>query len=230
MEGLPWISADNVTYSAPIAVGTYLDDASLKTTYFTPVNARYIKIIALTEAGGRGPWTSIAEINVFTGTFTPPAIATSGSWGLTIDFPVIPVSAAIEWSSGRLLVWSSYAPSTFQGGNGDQTVTAIYDPSTTFVTPRTVTNTGHDMFCEGLSMDANGNIVAVGGNSDYGTSIYNSQSDAWTDGGVSILSVPEHEHSCCYSTDCQFISCFSHKLYSVASLCIFFASRSALRR
>ena len=34
-------------------------------------------------------------------------------------------------------------------------------------------------------MDADGGIVAVGGNSDYGTSIYDSVSDSWADGAVS---------------------------------------------
>ena len=37
-------------------------------------------------------------------------------------------------------------------------------------------------------MDADGGIVAVGGNSDYGTSIYDSVADAWTDGAVSSIS------------------------------------------
>lgn len=130
---------------------------------------------------------SIAEVNVYDATDLPPSPATAGSWGLTIDFPVIPVSAAIEWSSGRLVVWSSFTWNAFGGGGaqGHQTVTAIYDPATQLVSPRTITNTDHDMFCEGLSMDANGRIVAVGGNSDYGTSIYDSTSDSWSDGGVS---------------------------------------------
>lgn len=34
-------------------------------------------------------------------------------------------------------------------------------------------------------MDADGRIVAAGGNSDRGTSIYDSTSDSWSDGGVS---------------------------------------------
>ena len=144
-----------------------------------------MKITALSEAGNRGPYTSVAEVNVYNGTALPPARATAGSWGLTVDFPLIPVSAAIEWSSGRLLVWSAYAPDRFTGSTGKQTVTAIYDPVTKIVTQRTITNVGHDMFCEGLSMDADGGIVAVGGNSDYGTSIYDSPSDSWTAGGVS---------------------------------------------
>ena len=149
---------------------------------------------------------SIAELNVYEGTALPPSPATAGSWGLTVDFPVIPVSAAIEWSSGRLLVWSSYSPSDFNGANGHQTVTAIYDPATQRVSGRTVTNTNHDMFCEGLSMDANGRIVAVGGNSDRGTSIYDSTSDSWSAGGVSI-----HVPSFCRLSsfhaisDCEFL-------------------------
>ena len=177
-----------MNFGSPVAVGTYLDDANLKTTIFTPANAQYVRITALSEAGDRGPWTSIAEVNVYGADTPPPDKATSGSWGLTIDFPLIPVSAAIEWSSGRLLVWSSFRPDQFTDSNGQQTVTASYDPVTQLVTPRTITNTGHDMFCEGLSMDADGGIVAVGGNSDYGTSIYDSVADAWTDGAVSSIS------------------------------------------
>ena len=175
---------DGISWSSPVAVGTYQDDAKLKTTIFTPANAQYVKITALSEAGGRGPWTSIAEVHVFEGAALPPPPATAGSWGLTVDFPLVPVSAAIEWSSGKLVVWSSFAPNAFIGDSGKQTITAIYDPATNLVTQRTVTNTGHDMFCEGLSMDANGGIVAVGGNSDYGTSIYDSPSDSWLTGGV----------------------------------------------
>ena len=158
----------------------------MQTTIFTPANARYVKIVALSEAANRGPYTSIAEVNVLTGTALPPAAATAGSWGLTVDFPLVPVSAAIEWSSGRLLVWSAFTPDQFAGSNGQQTVTAVYDPATQQVTGRTITNVGHDMFCEGLSMDADGGIVAAGGNSDHGTSIYNSQTDSWSIGGVSV--------------------------------------------
>ena len=109
----------------------------------------------------------------------------AGLWGLTVDFFLIPVSAAIEWSSGCLLVWSSFRLNQFTDFNDQQTVMAVYDPSSWLVTPQMITNTGHDMFCEGLSIDADGSIVAVGGNSNYRTSIYNSVSDCWADDTVS---------------------------------------------
>ena len=176
-------STDGSTFTT-VAVGSYIDDATLKMTTFTGVNARYVKITALSEAGNRGPWTSLAEVNVYTGTANPPAPQTGGSWGLTIDFPLVPVSAAIEATSGRLLVWSSYAASTFGGSNGLMTVTSAYDPSTQLVTETTVTNTGHDMFCEGLSMNFNGEAVAAGGNSDVATSLYDPSANDWVKGGT----------------------------------------------
>lgn len=176
------VSTDDNLYHQ-VACGTYIDDSSLKITTFTPVNARYIKIVALSEAGNRGPWTSIGNLNVYNSMSSPPAANIGGQWGLTIDFPLVPVSAAIEATTGKLLVWSSYTPSTFDGSNGRRTVTSIYDPISQRVQARTVSNTGHDMFCVGLSMDFDGRCIATGGNTDMATSIYDSTSDAWISGG-----------------------------------------------
>lgn len=128
---------------------------------------------------------SIAEVNVYDATDLPPPPATAGVWGLTVDLPLVPVSAAVQWASGRLLLWSSFSWNGFVGAGGHQTVTASYDPVTQLVSGATITNTDHDMFCEGLSLDANGRIVAAGGSSDRGTSIYDSTSDGWSRGGVS---------------------------------------------
>jgi len=47
------------------AFGTWLDDASEKTADFETTPSRYIRIVSLSEAGNRGPWTSAAEINVY---------------------------------------------------------------------------------------------------------------------------------------------------------------------
>src|SRR5512142_255988 len=49
---------------APVAVGTWADDTIEKTATFARVDARYVRLTALTEAGNRGPWSSAAEINV----------------------------------------------------------------------------------------------------------------------------------------------------------------------
>ena len=114
--------------------------------------------------------------------YTPPANGI-GKWGPTIDFPVVPVAAAVIPTTGKVLVWSSYAPDTFDGGPGGMTTTATYDPSTGTVSQQTVTNTQHDMFCPGISMDLNGRPVVTGGNNAEKTSIFNPSSNAWIPGG-----------------------------------------------
>ena len=178
-------SPDGVTYTT-VARGTYLDDASLKTTTFTPFTARYVRIIALSEAGNRGPWTSAAEFNVYTGTTAAPSPVGKGKWVLTVDFPLVPVSIAHEWSTGNLLAWSSYSPNTFGGSPGTTTYTSAYNPTTGLVSEVIVTNIDHDMFCEGLSMDFGGKIIATGGNTDAATSSYSSSADGWTSLAVGV--------------------------------------------
>ena len=89
--------------------------------------------------------------------------------------------AAAQLPNGKILTWSAYAPNAFSGGRG-RTVTATYDPATGMVTQRTVTETGHDMFCPGISVLSDGRIVVTGGNDSAKTSIYNPATDAWTTG------------------------------------------------
>ena len=181
-------STDGVTFTT-VAVGTYIDDATLKTTTFTPFTARYVRILALSEAGGRGPWTSAAEINVYTAAnAAPPSPVGKGAWVLTVDFPLVPVSLAHQWSSGSLLAWSSYTPSTFGGSPGTTTYTATYNPSTELVTQAIITNVDHDMFCEGLSLDFTGRIIATGGNTDAATSAYVETANDWIALAVSVSS------------------------------------------
>ena len=176
------------THFTTVAIGTWLDDATLKTTTFTPFTARYVKLQALSEAGGRGPWTAVAEINVYVAAgAAPPSPAGNGAWVLTVDFPLVPVSIAHETSSGRLLAWSSYSPSSFGGSDGVTTYTAAYDPSTALVTEAVITNVKHDMFCEGLSLDFTGRIIATGGNTDAATSAYSPSANDWTALAVSYI-------------------------------------------
>ena len=173
------ISNDGVDFNTVVALGTYQDSNSTKTTIFEANNARYVRLTALTEAGARGPWTSVASFNIFQTTVPAPAHG-QGEWSPTIDFPLVPVSMALEHDSGNVLVWSSYAASTFGGSNGGNTLTATYNPATGIVSQRNVQNTDHDMFCEGLSMDSTGRFIATGGNNAPKTSLYSPKYDVWT--------------------------------------------------
>ena len=149
------ISTDGATWTE-VAKGTYLDDSSLKTTPFTTIPARYVRIIAQTEAGNRGAWTSAAEINVLAAVTYAKPPTNLGILGTTVDFPIVPAAAAVL-TNGKVLLWSSWKALDFgEGGGSGTTQTAIYDPATGTVLQRTVTETQHDMFCPGLSLDASG--------------------------------------------------------------------------
>ncbi|KAL8712478.1 MAG: hypothetical protein Q9220_003326 [cf. Caloplaca sp. 1 TL-2023] len=175
------LSPDGTTWTT-VALGTYLDDSSLKTTPFTTAQARYVRLVAQTEAGGRGAWTSAAELNVLsTATYSKPA-TNLGVWATTIDFPIVPAAAAML-NNGKVLMWSSYKPTDFNGGGGSGTTdTAIYDPASGTVSQRIVTNTQHDMFCPGLSLDASGRPFVTGGNDAAKLSIYDPNAASWTAG------------------------------------------------
>ena len=176
-----YLSLNGSNYGSPVAFGTWLDDQSLKISAFETRPARYVRLVALTEAGNRGPWTSAAEIEIYAAsTFTPPPSGL-GKWGPTIDFPVVPVAAAVEPDSGDVIVWSAQFADDFAGGSGS-TQTAIYSPSAGTVTQRTVSNTGHDMFCPGISRDVNGRLIVTGGSNAPKTSIYNQVGNVWSIG------------------------------------------------
>ena len=195
------LSTDGITFTAPKVLGTWRDDASTKTSIFEATNARFMKLTSTTEAGARGPWSSVAEIQIYTTTVTPPAYngIGGGEWSPTIDFPLVPVSAALEYNSGNILVWSSYAASTFGGSSGTTTLTATFFPGSQTVTQRTVTETQHDMFCVGLNLDSRGRIFATGGNNAPKTSIYTPSSDAWSAGPN--MNIPRGYQSQCTLSD-----------------------------
>src|SRR5947199_4996522 len=91
-----FVSTDNVNFHL-VAFGTWLDDQSEKSADFETISARWVRIVALTEAGNRGPWTSAAEIKVYAAPSPPQTFQSSkGRWGPTIDFPLVPVAASVQ--------------------------------------------------------------------------------------------------------------------------------------
>ncbi|KAF2418926.1 galactose oxidase [Tothia fuscella] len=173
-------SLDGNTWTTS-AQGTWANDDTVKLVNFQETTCRYVRLTATSEAGNRGPWTSAADISLWYDTsFIAPAPQTKGQWALTIDFPVVPVAVAVVYNTGGILAWSSYDPAAF-GGTG-QTVTALYDPASASVSKELVTNTNHDMFCPGISMDFNGRIVVTGGDDAAKTSIYTPTSATFSSG------------------------------------------------
>lgn len=182
------LSTNGANWGTPLAIGTYVDTAATHKTFILITSARYIRITALTEAGGRGAWTSIAEVQVFAAASGPPAPNGVGQWSPTIDFPIVPAAGAIEHDTGKMVVWSSNKADTFGGAVNGLTYTSTYDPTTATVSQRIVTNTEHDMFCPGLSLDFNGRAIVTGGDAAQKTTIYDPAADNWIAGPNMVIS------------------------------------------
>src|SRR4051812_45880745 len=75
-------SPDGTTWGDPVASGAFQDSATVQSTTFTPQIARFVRLVALTEAGDRGPWSSAAEVNVLGR--TDPSLTRTG-WTAKAD-------------------------------------------------------------------------------------------------------------------------------------------------
>ncbi|KAF4221702.1 hypothetical protein CNMCM6805_008472 [Aspergillus fumigatiaffinis] len=178
-----YLSSDGSNWGQPVAHGTWWPDSTVKMAIFEPQEVQYVRVVALSSAAGDNS-ISIADLQIWSARKIPTApeakaLNEVGAWGPTIDFPIVPASAAVEPSSGKVIVWSSYRKNQYGGTSGGLTQTALWDPNTGEVTQREVSDTEHDMFCSGISMDMNGRIIVTGGNDDSMTSIYDSFADTW---------------------------------------------------
>ena len=111
---------------------------------------------------------------------TNPAVV--GEWGPTIGFPLVPVAAALL-PNNEMLVWSADQDLAFGASDPDDwTQTAILNLTTGVVSEDTVTNTDHNMFCPGVVILPNGDVMVTGGLSDQQTSIYDPTTNSWSAG------------------------------------------------
>lgn len=187
------VSTDGTTWSSPVAYGNLLSDATTKYSFWSNTPARYLRITVTSEAQDAGnQWSSMAELYVYSpdttlngSTYVPPTKSSQGSWDVTINLPIVPAAGAIS-GDNVVVFWSAYRPDLFTSGTG-LTDTALWTPSAEAVTPKVVSNTGHDMFCPGIAMDANGLIVVTGGNDAKKTSNYNPSTGAWQTGAQMAL-------------------------------------------
>ena len=87
----------------------------------------------------------------------------------------------------QVLAWSAESPDDFYrkdhyivgGGGSGKTYHSVWDPATNEATGLLVSNTNHDMFCPGITMMANGDVMVTGGQNANRTSIYQLASDSW---------------------------------------------------
>ncbi|KAM6513160.1 hypothetical protein FALCPG4_015625 [Fusarium falciforme] len=155
-----FLSTDGKNWGSPVATGTWWTDKTEKFSNFEPQRARYVRLVAIPDETHDNPRISLAELNIYAASSNSNQEPGLGRWGPTLDFPVVPVAGAVEPTSGQVVVWSA----------------------TGVITQRNITLTHHDMFCPGISMDGDGQIVVTGGNDAKKTSLYDSPSDSWITG------------------------------------------------
>jgi YVTN family beta-propeller protein len=99
-------------------------------------------------------------------------------WSTRYTLPLVPTTAT-NLPDGKVLLWSAEEKFSF-GANVGRTYTATFDPATGLSTERTVTETGHNMFCPGTTNLADGRLLVNGGISSARTSIFDPATNAWT--------------------------------------------------
>lgn len=175
------ISNDGTTFTN-VANGYYIKDETVKYSFFSTTTARYVRLIVESEFNGN-QFASAAEFNVYTpvpavplGSFTPPP-SSQGRWGQTIELPITPAAASIT-ADNKVVFWSSYRPDNY-GSAGNTTWTSTWNPINNDITIFEVTKLAHNMFCPGISLDAEGVVVVTGGNGAEKTSKYRPATGDW---------------------------------------------------
>jgi galactose oxidase len=168
-----------------VSAGTWADDSTEKLALFPAVRARFVRLTARSDAGGRSPAATAAEINLLSGAPPPPsAAARQGVWSAPLGFPIVPVSAVLL-PSNKVLTFSAHSPVAFD--TPGYTQISILDLATGQVAQREIRNTRHEMFCTGIALLPDGRVLITGGGDPRGgnagrTTIYDPRSDSWTNG------------------------------------------------
>ncbi|WP_412542737.1 glycoside hydrolase family 31 protein [Longispora sp. K20-0274] len=157
-----YVSNSTSSWGTAVATGTFADDATEKTVTFAGKVGRYVRFRALTEAGNRGPWTSVAELSA-TGT---PATAPATSGALVhqasskcVDIPygtTTPGSQPTLYTCNGALhqQWSFNANGTLTGKNG-----VCLDGSAAVVAIQTCSGAAGQQWAQ----QADGSVTGLGG-------------------------------------------------------------------
>ena len=132
------------------------------------------------HGGDNTKFVAISDINIYSVEKIPRAVPKGGRWGLTLDFPMVPVTAFLNPLNKKLITMSSWERDHWWSPQPhSNTVTAIWDPSTGLIVEDNLLSAGHDMFCPGTSYDEQGRVIVTGGSTPKNFSIYDPTLQKW---------------------------------------------------
>lgn len=209
LEGRTW---QRVTH------GRWADTTRAKTATFSPVPARRIRLSVRSGASKRSLVVGAAEIELLgTPSVDPtplpppspppasqspspsssptPSPTPQGRWSEPIGLPIVPVTA-ILLPNDKVLTLSGVAADgfTLDTTNGGKTQVSILDVgSGVHAGRREVADTGHEMFCTGLSVLTDGRVVITGGSGASNTTVYDPRTDTFSTGPQ--MAIPRGYHT-----------------------------------
>ena len=124
-------------------------------------------------------YVTINEINVYTATDVEAPVTDGGKWGITVNFPLVPVTAFLNPITQSLTTMASYQEDHFGENKAPWTYTAIWNATNGKVEERRVGESSHDMFCPGTSYDESGKVIVTGGSTPSALSVYDPRQDLY---------------------------------------------------
>ena len=148
---------------------------------FEPRLAQFVRL-AVVDSTQKKNFVAISDINIYVVETIPPAVDKGGRWGITLNFPLVPVTAFLNPITHNLTTLASNDFNGF-GPDGEETrhtVSATWDRKKDIIEETIIEKKYHNIFCPGTSFDENGTVMLTGGSTPNAVSIYNSTDNTWT--------------------------------------------------
>ncbi|KAK3373687.1 bleached galactose oxidase [Lasiosphaeria ovina] len=185
----------------PVAFGAWRNGSIVTAATFEPRLAQFVRL-SVRDTHKDANFVAISDINVYTLSAVPAAVAGGGRWNYTLNFPLVPVTAFLNPITRQLVTLASYAPDRFENDKHHNTVLATWDPASGNITDELIGQTKHDIFCPGTSMDESGQLIVTGGSTAAVFSIYNpSPSRGWEMPKHNRVAVPRGYQGQTYLSD-----------------------------
>ena len=146
---------------------------------FEPRSAQFVRLTVVDSAQDQN-FVAIGDINIYDVDTIPSPVDKGGRWSITLDFPLVPVTAFMDPRTQNLTTMSADGRSNFNSPSEKPTFSATWDPKHGIIEGKTLDATGHDMFCPGTSFDESGRVIVTGGSTPRAFSIYNSATNTWS--------------------------------------------------